>query len=72
MPSPSIAAAHGYAGEYNPLFDPDWRRIIACEIGRKPFGRITIANADAAAAAYTDQAMDQAYRAVGELLRVPN
>lgn len=62
---------HGYAYEYNPLFDPDWPAGQSpCEIGRKPFGRITIANADAAAAAYTDQAMDQAYRAVQELSRV--
>jgi spermidine dehydrogenase len=59
---------HGYAYEYNPLFDPEWAPGQApCEIGRAPFGRITIANADAAAAAYTDQAMDQAYRAVREL-----
>ena len=63
---------HGYAYEYNPLFDPDWPPGQSpCELGRKPFGRITIANADAAAAAYTDQAMDQAYRAVQELSRVP-
>ena len=62
---------HGYAYEYNPLFDPDWPPGQSpCEIGRKPFGRITIANADAAAAAYTDQAMDQAYRAVQELAHI--
>jgi spermidine dehydrogenase len=60
---------HGYAYEYNPLWDPDWPAGQApCEIGRKPFGRITIANSDAAAAAYTDQAIDQAYRAVNELV----
>jgi spermidine dehydrogenase len=60
---------HGYAYEYNPLFDPDWPAGESpCELGRKPFGRITIANADAAAAAYTDQAIDQAYRAVQELI----
>ena len=59
---------HGYAYEYNSLFDPDWPAGESpCEIGRKPFGNITIANSDAAAAAYTDQAMDQAYRAVQEL-----
>jgi spermidine dehydrogenase len=59
---------HGYAYEYNPLWDPDWAPGQSpCEIGRKPFHRITIANSDAAAAAYTDQAMDQAYRAVQEL-----
>jgi spermidine dehydrogenase len=60
---------HGYAYEYNPLWDPDWPEGQApCEVGRKPLGRITIANSDAAAAAYTDQAIDQAYRAVNELL----
>jgi len=60
---------HGYACEYNPLWDPDWAEGKSpCELGRKRFGRITIANSDAAAAAYTDQAMDQAYRAVDELI----
>jgi len=60
---------HGYAYEYNPLWDPDWPDGQSpCEIGRKPFGRIAIANSDAAAAAYTDQAIDQAYRAVRELI----
>jgi spermidine dehydrogenase len=60
---------HGYAYEYNPLWDPDWKAGESpCEIGRKAFGRITIANSDAAAAAYTDVAMDQAYRAVSELI----
>jgi spermidine dehydrogenase len=59
---------HGYAYEYNPLWDADWAPGQApCEIGRKAFHRITIANSDAAAAAYTDQAIDQAYRAVSEL-----
>ena len=61
--------AHGYAYEYNPLWDPDFPPgEQPCEIARKRFGLITIANSDAAAAAYTDQAMDQAYRAVQELL----
>jgi spermidine dehydrogenase len=59
---------HGYAYEYNYLWDPEWPKGQApCEIARRPFGRITIANSDAAAAAYTDQAIDQAYRAVKEL-----
>ena len=63
---------HGYAYEYNPLWDADFPEGQApCEIGRRAFGRITIANSDAAAAAYTDQAMDQAYRAVNELLSSP-
>jgi len=60
---------HGYAYEYNPLWDPDWAPGQSpCEIGRQRFGRITIANSDAAAAAYTDTAMDEAHRAVAELL----
>jgi spermidine dehydrogenase len=60
---------HGYAYEYNALWDPDWPEgQRPCELGRKPFGRIAIANSDAAAA-YTDQAIDQAYRAVQELLQ---
>jgi spermidine dehydrogenase len=60
---------HGYAYEYNPLFDPDWPPgHEPCEIARKRFGRIAIANSDAGAAAYTDSAIDQAYRAVQELL----
>jgi len=60
--------AHGYAHEYNPLFDPDWAESEKpWVIGRKPFGRIAIANSDAAASAYTDAAIDQAYRAVQEL-----
>src|SRR6266851_2114132 len=59
---------HGYAYEYNYLFDPEWPKGESpCEIGGKRFGRIAIANSDAGAAAYTDQAMDQAWRAVEEL-----
>jgi spermidine dehydrogenase len=61
--------AHGYAYQYNSLFDPFWLegKETPCERARKPFGRIAIANADAAAYAYTDAAIDQAYRAVSEL-----
>jgi spermidine dehydrogenase len=59
---------HGYAYEYNPLWDPDWPEgKRPCDIARRRFGRITIANSDAAAAAYTDQAIDQGYRAVQEV-----
>jgi len=60
---------HGYAYEYNPMWDPDWPEgERPCDIARRRCGRITIANSDAAAAAYTDQAIDQGYRAVQELL----
>jgi spermidine dehydrogenase len=59
---------HGYAYEYNSLWDSFWLEggETPCEVARKPFGRIAIANADAAAYAYTDAAIDQAYRAVEE------
>jgi spermidine dehydrogenase len=60
--------AHGYAYGYNPLFDPDWKEDEKpWVVGRKRFGRIAIANSDAAATAYMDAAIDQAYRAVTEL-----
>ena len=62
--------AHGYAYEYDSLFDPHWKpEERPCVIGRKQCGRISIANSDAAASAYTNAAIDQAYRAVQEQLR---
>jgi len=62
---------HGYAYEYNSLFDSFWLEggVTPCEIARKPLGRIAIANADAGAYAYTDEAINQAWRAVGELTK---
>lgn len=62
---------HGYAYEYNSLFDQFWLEggETPCQVARKPFGRIAIANSDADAYAYTDCAIDQAYRAVGELMK---
>jgi spermidine dehydrogenase len=60
--------SHGYAYEYNSLFDPEWPPGQAPhERGRLRFGRVAIANADAAARAYTDAAIDEAWRAVREL-----
>jgi spermidine dehydrogenase len=62
--------AHGYAYTPNSLFDPDWKEEEKpWVIGRKPFGNIAIANSDAGANAYTNEAIDQAWRAVGEVLR---
>jgi len=59
---------HGYAYEYNSLYDPVWAPGQAPhEIGRKPFGNIHIANSDAGAFAYTNEAIDQGYRAVREI-----
>ena len=64
--------AHGYAYEpkpYNALFDPEWKEgEQPWLLGRKRFGRLAIANSDAGASAETDAAIDQAWRAVGELL----
>ena len=62
---------HGYAYEYNSLFDSFWLEggETPCEVARKPFGRIAIANADAGAYAYTDEAINQAYRAVAEITK---
>src|SRR6267143_1209150 len=57
--------AHGYAYGYNSLFDPDWAEgEQPWVVGRKPMGQIAIANSDAGAVAYSDAAIDQAYRAV--------
>jgi len=63
---------HGYAYEYNSLFDQFWLEggETPCQVARKPFGRLAIANADADAYAYTDCAIDQAYRAVQELKKI--
>ena len=61
--------AHGYAYEYMDLHDPDWPEGEAPhELGRKPMGRIAIANSDAEAYAYVQAAMKAARRAVNELL----
>ena len=62
---------HGYAYEYNSLWDKFWLEggETPCEIARHPFGRIAIANADAGAYAYTDAAIDHAWRAVGEITK---
>jgi spermidine dehydrogenase len=59
---------HGYSYTYDSLADPD----VAPEarphvIGRQRFGRIAIANSDAGAGAFTNQAIDEAHRAVEEL-----
>ena len=61
---------HGYAYEYNELFDPpeyggDAGPHVA---GRQPIGRISVANSDAQASAYVDGAIDAAWRSVREQL----
>jgi spermidine dehydrogenase len=61
---------HGYAYQYNSLADPFWLEggEQPCAVARRPFGRLAIANADADAYSYTDAAIDQAHRAVQEVL----
>ena len=60
---------HGYAYTYDTLGDPDVPDAERPHVlGRRAFGRITIANADAGAAGFTNVAIDQAERAVQECL----
>lgn len=60
---------HGYAYTYDTLDDPDLPDEQRPHIlGRQSFGRIAIANADAAASAFTNTAIDMADRAVQECL----
>jgi spermidine dehydrogenase len=60
---------HGYAPENNSLFDADLPEARQPHVlGRARLGRIAIANSDSGGGAYTDVAIDQAHRAVQELL----
>jgi len=63
---------HGYAYDYSTLWDPEWPEDKAPHIvGRQPFGRIAIANADSGAVAETSSAIEQALRACREVLAMP-
>jgi spermidine dehydrogenase len=59
---------YGYAYTYDTLDDPDvppeQRPHV---VGRRRFASIAIANSDAGAAAFTNQAIDEAHRAIEEL-----
>jgi spermidine dehydrogenase len=60
---------HGYAYGYTLLTDPEFAVDERPNVvGRQPFGRIHVANSDAAASAYTNAAIDEAHRAVAEIL----
>jgi len=64
---------HGYTYNYNTLYDPvEWALSTpddrAHVVGRRRFGRISIANADAAGSSHTDAAIDMAYRAIEEVV----
>lgn len=59
---------HGYAYRYNRKFDTGYESgPYPHVIGRKKFGRITIANSDAAAGASVNAAVSQAHRAISEI-----
>ena len=59
---------HGYAYRYNRKFDTGYETgPYPHVIGRKRFGRITIANSDAAAGASVNAAVSQAHRAISEI-----
>lgn len=61
--------SHGYAYEYLRPWDPEWPSgPLPIEASRKGWGRIAIANSDAGAYAYAHSAIDQAARAVRELM----
>lgn len=60
---------HGYGYWHNRVTDPDYEHDEYPHIiGGQRFGRISIANADAGARASIRAAIDQAYRAVEEVI----
>ena len=64
--------SHGYAYEYMRPWDQFWPDgPLPIEAARQPWGRISIANADSGAYAYAHSAIDQAVRAVRDLLGTP-
>lgn len=64
--------SHGYSYEYMRPWDTFWPDgPLPIEAARQGWGRISIANADSGAYAYAHSAMDQAVRAVRELLGTP-
>lgn len=61
--------SHGYSYEYMRPWDTYWPAgSLPIEHARKGWGRIAVANADSGAYAYAHSAIDQAARAVTELL----
>jgi spermidine dehydrogenase len=61
---------HGYAQGQNTLWDPDWsEEERPWIVGRARFGRISIANSDAAATPLTQAAIAMGHRAVEEVLQ---
>jgi spermidine dehydrogenase len=65
--------SHGYAYEYMRPWDNYWPAgTLPIETSRRGWGRIAIANSDAGAYAYAHSAIDQAVRAVRDLLGTPS
>ncbi|NWD83533.1 NAD(P)/FAD-dependent oxidoreductase [Pseudomonas reactans] len=59
--------SHGYASFSNSLFDDADQSEAWMNLAKKPVGHVSIANSDAAWSAYAHAAIDEAYRAVGEV-----
>jgi len=59
--------SHGYASFSNSLFDDAEQSEAWMNLAKKPVGHVSIANSDAAWSAYAHAAIDEAYRAVGEI-----
>jgi spermidine dehydrogenase len=58
---------HGYARAFNSLFDTEPDGPAIYEVARARAGQVAIANSDAGWNAFFHEAIDQAWRAVGEL-----
>jgi spermidine dehydrogenase len=59
---------HGYAYSPTTLYDDPKQQALIARQARQKLGQIAIANSDSGWDAYTHVAIDQAHRAVGELL----
>jgi spermidine dehydrogenase len=59
---------HGYSYVANSLYDPDDYDDTVLKLARQRFGRVAIANTDAGGDAWVHFAIEQAERAVGELV----
>jgi spermidine dehydrogenase len=59
---------HGYSYVANSLFDPDDYEDSVLNVARARFGNVVIANTDSGGDAWVHYAIEQAERAMGELL----
>ena len=61
--------SHGYSLEYALPWDRFWPQgPLPCDTARRGWGRVALAGTDSGAYAYAHSAIDQATRAVSELL----